>query len=43
MDLRIKRALEPAAAFDSKRIPIDRIWPRGVTLGQAEPNGGRRS
>lgn len=31
MDLRIKRAYEPAARSDGKRILVDRLWPRGVS------------
>ena len=35
MDVRIKRAYEPAAASDGYRVLIDRIWPRGVTREEA--------
>jgi uncharacterized protein YeaO (DUF488 family) len=35
VDLRLKRAYEPAAASDGDRILVDRIWPRGVTREQA--------
>jgi uncharacterized protein YeaO (DUF488 family) len=35
MDVRIKRAYEPAAAADGSRVLIDRIWPRGVSREQA--------
>jgi uncharacterized protein YeaO (DUF488 family) len=35
MDVRLKRAYEPAAASDGERILIDRIWPRGVTRDEA--------
>ncbi len=35
MDVRLKRAYEPAAASDGERILIDRIWPRGVTHNDA--------
>jgi uncharacterized protein YeaO (DUF488 family) len=35
MDVRLKRAYEPAAASDGERILIDRIWPRGVTRQEA--------
>src|SRR5688500_3563938 len=35
MDVRIKRAYEPAAATDGRRVLIDRIWPRGVSREQA--------
>ena len=36
MDLRLKRAYEPAAASDGERVLIDRIWPRGVTHEEAQ-------
>jgi uncharacterized protein YeaO (DUF488 family) len=36
MDVRLKRAYEPAAASDGERILIDRIWPRRVTREQAQ-------
>ena len=36
MDLRTKRAYEPPAASDGKRILVDRIWPRGVSKEAAE-------
>ena len=29
-DIRIKRAYEPAAPADGRRVLIDRLWPRGV-------------
>ena len=29
MDVRLKRAYEPAAASDGYRVLIDRLWPRG--------------
>jgi uncharacterized protein YeaO (DUF488 family) len=29
-NIRIKRAYEPPAATDGKRILIDRLWPRGI-------------
>ena len=35
MDLRLKRAYEPAAASDGYRILIDRLWPRGVSREEA--------
>ncbi len=31
MDLRIKRAYEPASRADGLRILVDRLWPRGVS------------
>jgi uncharacterized protein YeaO (DUF488 family) len=30
IDVRLKRAYEPAAASDGYRVLIDRLWPRGV-------------
>ena len=35
LDVRLKRAYEPAAASDGERILIDRMWPRGVTREEA--------
>ena len=35
MDVRLKRAYEPAAAADGYRVLIDRLWPRGVSREQA--------
>ena len=35
MDVRLKRAYDPAAASDGHRVLIDRIWPRGVTREEA--------
>jgi uncharacterized protein YeaO (DUF488 family) len=31
MDVRLKRAYEPAASSDGYRVLIDRLWPRGVS------------
>lgn len=31
MDVRLKRAYEPARASDGYRVLIDRLWPRGVS------------
>lgn len=36
MDVRIKRAYEPAATGDGHRVLIDRIWPRGVSRERAQ-------
>lgn len=36
MDIRLKRAYEPAAADDGYRVLVDRLWPRGVSKQQAE-------
>lgn len=43
MDVRVKRAYEPAATSDGYRVLIDRLWPRGVSRERAaldawEPN-----
>ena len=35
MDVRLKRAYEPAAASDGYRVLIDRLWPRGVKRERA--------
>jgi uncharacterized protein YeaO (DUF488 family) len=35
VDVRIKRAYEPAAEADGCRVLIDRIWPRGVSRSRA--------
>ncbi|MGH8217914.1 MAG: DUF488 domain-containing protein [Steroidobacteraceae bacterium] len=35
LDIRIKRAYEPASAADGTRILVDRIWPRGVKKADA--------
>jgi uncharacterized protein YeaO (DUF488 family) len=35
MNVRIKRAYEPAASSDGYRVLIDRLWPRGVRRDQA--------
>ena len=36
MDIRLKRAYEPAGASDGYRVLIDRLWPRGVSRTQAK-------
>lgn len=36
MDIRLKRAYEPASAEDGYRVLIDRLWPRGVSKQQAK-------
>ena len=38
MDIRLKRAYEPASQDDGYRVLIDRLWPRGVSRRQAELN-----
>ena len=35
MDVRLKRAYEPAKPADGCRVLIDRLWPRGVSRQQA--------
>ncbi len=35
MKLKIKRAYEPTAKSDGRRILIDRLWPRGLTRDAA--------
>lgn len=34
-NLKLKRAYEPPAATDGKRILVDRLWPRGVKKSDA--------
>jgi uncharacterized protein YeaO (DUF488 family) len=36
MDIRLKRAYEPASARDGYRVLVDRLWPRGVSKKQAK-------
>lgn len=31
MQVRVKRAYEPAAATDGQRVLVDRLWPRGIS------------
>lgn len=35
MDVRLKRAYDPASASDGYRVLIDRLWPRGITREHA--------
>jgi uncharacterized protein YeaO (DUF488 family) len=39
MDVRVKRAYEPAAPTDGYRLLIDRLWPRGVSRQRAKLDG----
>src|SRR3954447_25565502 len=39
MDVRLKRAYEPAAPADGYRMLIDRLWPRGLARRQAGLDG----
>jgi uncharacterized protein YeaO (DUF488 family) len=34
-NVRLKRAYEPAAPADGRRVLVDRLWPRGVTKAKA--------
>ena len=36
MDIRLKRAYEPASAEDGYRVLVDRLWPRGVSKKEAK-------
>ena len=36
IDVRLKRAYEPAIAADGYRVLIDRLWPRGVSRERAK-------
>jgi uncharacterized protein YeaO (DUF488 family) len=39
MDVRRKRAYEPASPTDGYRVLIDRLWPRGISREQARLDG----
>ncbi len=39
MDVRLKRAYEPAESADGHRVLIDRLWPRGVSRERAKLDG----
>ena len=36
MDIRLKRAYEPASPSDGYRVLVDRLWPRGVSKKRAK-------
>jgi uncharacterized protein YeaO (DUF488 family) len=36
VDIRLKRAYEPASVEDGYRVLVDRLWPRGVSKQQAK-------
>jgi uncharacterized protein YeaO (DUF488 family) len=36
VDIRLKRAYEPAASSDGYRVLVDRLWPRGVSKKKAK-------
>jgi uncharacterized protein YeaO (DUF488 family) len=35
VDVRLKRAYEPASSTDGYRVLVDRLWPRGVSSSEA--------
>jgi uncharacterized protein YeaO (DUF488 family) len=39
MDVRLKRAYDPASPTDGYRVLIDRLWPRGISREQARLDG----
>jgi uncharacterized protein YeaO (DUF488 family) len=39
VDIRLKRAYEPASAEDGYRVLVDRLWPRGVSKQRARLDG----
>ena len=39
MDVRVKRAYEPAESADGYRVLVDRLWPRGVSRERAKLDG----
>ena len=42
MDVRLKRAYEPALPADGYRVLIDRLWPRGLTRERAHLDAWER-
>ena len=36
MDVRLKRAYQPASSADGYRVLIDRLWPRGISRERAK-------
>ena len=36
MDIRLKRAYDPASPSDGYRVLVDRLWPRGVSKQRAK-------
>ena len=42
MDVRLKRAYEPAVPADGYRVLIDRLWPRGVSRERAKLDAWER-
>jgi uncharacterized protein YeaO (DUF488 family) len=43
MDIRLKRAYEPATASDGYRVLVDRLWPRGVSPEKARLDAWERA
>jgi uncharacterized protein YeaO (DUF488 family) len=43
MDVRLKRAYDPASPTDGYRVLIDRLWPRGVSRERAKLNGWEKA
>ncbi|MGI8712238.1 MAG: DUF488 domain-containing protein [Solirubrobacteraceae bacterium] len=39
IEIRLKRAYEPAASSDGYRVLVDRLWPRGVSRERAQLDG----
>jgi uncharacterized protein YeaO (DUF488 family) len=39
MDVRLKRAYDPAGPTDGYRVLVDRLWPRGVSRQKAKLDG----
>jgi uncharacterized protein YeaO (DUF488 family) len=42
MSVRLKRAYEPAAPNDGRRVLVDRVWPRGRTKVELELHSWER-
>jgi uncharacterized protein YeaO (DUF488 family) len=42
VDVRLKRAYEPAVPEDGYRVLIDRLWPRGLTRERAQLDAWER-
>ncbi|MGE5190182.1 MAG: DUF488 domain-containing protein [Gemmatimonadota bacterium] len=40
--IRVKRVYDPPARSDGERILVDRLWPRGITKGEARIDAWRR-
>jgi uncharacterized protein YeaO (DUF488 family) len=43
IDVRIKRAYEPAISSDGRRVLVDRLWPRGVSRERAKLDGWEKA